>query len=196
MKRVFGFLTVMFAVVAICCGQTTSGNLTGTVKDTTGAVIPNATVVVVNEETGVSHASKTDQNGVINVPNLPYGNYDITVTAGGFTNQTLKAVRVDINKSSTVNIVMSVSTTQTVEVSAIASVALDTTTTNLTQTFQPIELQNLPMTASNAGNLGVLNVSLLSPGVASSGGIGIGTGPSVGGQRPRNNNFVRATTTS
>lgn len=188
MKRLFGLLVVMFALVAMGYGQTTSGNLVGTVKDTTGAVIPNATVIAINEDTGVTHSVKTDTNGLINLPNLPYGNYDVTVSAGGFTNQTLKAVRVDINKSSTINMVMSVSTTQTVEVSAVAAVALDTTTTNLTQTFQPVELENLPM-AQNGAN-GVLNVSLLSPGVASSGGIGIGTGPSVGGQRPRNNNFM------
>src|SRR6202042_2748691 len=43
--------------------------------------------------------------------------------------------------------------------------------------------------STGGGNSGVLNVSLLSPGVASSGGLGIGSGPSIGGQRPRNNNF-------
>lgn len=188
MKRVFGLLAVLFAVVAMSYGQTTSGNLVGTVKDTTGAVIPNATVVAVNEDTGVTYTGTTTSSGDVNIPNLPAGNYDVSATAGGFTKFTLKAVRVDINKSSTVNMVMTVSTTQTVEVSAVAAVALDTTTTNLTQTFEPVELQNLPMTSAS-GN-GVLNVSLLSPGVASAGGIGIGTGPSVGGQRPRNNNFM------
>ena len=46
----------------------------------------------------------------------------------------------------------------------------------------------LPMAANHLG--GVLNLSLLGAGVASSGGFGVGTGPSVGGQRPRNNNFT------
>jgi hypothetical protein len=82
---------------------------------------------------------------------------------------------------------LSVSTTQSVEVSAEAGVALDTTTTNLTTTFSTEELASLPTAAVG---LGVLNTSLLSPGVASTGGIGIGVGPSVGGQRPRNNNFT------
>lgn len=187
MKRLIGLLVVLLCAVGIGFGQATSGNLVGTVKDTTGAVIPNANVVAVNEDTGASYSAKTDASGNLSIPNLPYGNYDVTASAAGFSNQTLKAFRIDVNKSSTLNLVMSVSTTQTVEVSSVAAVALDTTSTNLTQTFQTQELANLP---SATVGLGVLNVSLLSPGVASSGGIGIGVGPSVGGQRPRNNNFT------
>ena len=73
------------------------------------------------------------------------------------------------------------------EVTAGSGTTLDTTTTNLTTTFSTEELQVLP--TATVG-LGVLNTSLLSPNVASSGGVGIGEGPSVGGQRPRNNNFT------
>ena len=94
---------------------------------------------------------------------------------------------VDINKTATKDIVLSVGTTQSVEVTADAGVVLDTTTTNLTTTFSTEELANLPTAAVG---LGVLNLSLLSPGVASTGGLGIGVGPSIGGQRPRNNNFT------
>ncbi len=73
------------------------------------------------------------------------------------------------------------------EVSAQAGVALDTTTVQLQQTFETKELQDLPTATTG---LGVLNVSLLVPGVASSGAVGAGTGPSVGGQRPRANNYT------
>ncbi len=68
---------------------------------------------------------------------------------------------------------------------------LDTTSTNMTQIFGNVELTDLPSTsAGGSTGFGVLNASLLSPGVASSGGVGIGIGPSIGGQRPRNNNFT------
>ena len=76
---------------------------------------------------------------------------------------------------------------QSVEVSAESGVVLDTTTTNLSQTFSNQEIATLP--TASAG-LGVLNLSLLTPGVASAGAVGIGTGPSVAGQRPRNNNYT------
>ena len=79
------------------------------------------------------------------------------------------------------------STTTQVEVSALAEATIDTTTAQLGISFEAKELQDLP--TSSIG-LGVLNLSLLSPGVGTSGGIGAGTGPSIGGQRPRNNNFT------
>jgi hypothetical protein len=73
-----------------------------------------------------------------------------------------------------------------VEVSASA-VAIDTTTAQLQNTFDTQQMMELPTASSGSG---VINLSLLAPGVATSGGIGVGTGPSVGGQRPRNNNFT------
>src|SRR6185437_5660229 len=74
----------------------------------------------------------------------------------------------------------------TVEVNEQAA-SVDTVTANISNTFETKQTQDLP-TASVG--LGVLNLSLLNAGVASSGGVGAGTGPSVSGQRPRNNNFT------
>src|SRR5258708_35191736 len=65
--------------------------------------------------------------------------------------------------------------------------ALDRTTSTLATTFDPKMNADLPSTT--LGPSGILNLSLLSSGVASSGGIGAGSGPSIGGQPPRNNNF-------
>ena len=65
---------------------------------------------------------------------------------------------------------------------------IDTTTAQIANIFASRLASDLPVAANPAG--GYLNLSLLGAGVASSGGIGAGTGPSVGGQRPRNNNFM------
>ena len=64
--------------------------------------------------------------------------------------------------------------------------SIDTTTAQISTTFSEKEAQDLP--AATVG-LGVINLSLEAPGAVSSGGVGAGTGPSVSGQRPRNNNF-------
>jgi hypothetical protein len=180
-------LLALSAMVGVGSAQLASGTLAGSVKDPTGAVIPNASVVAVNEDTHVSYTGKGSPAGDVVIPNLPFGNYDITASAPGFASYTLKGFRIDVGKSSTANLTLSVSASASVEVSAVAAVPLDTTTTNLTQTFEPAELKILP--TATVG-FGVLNASLLSPGVASTGGIGLGEGPSVGGQRPRNNNFT------
>jgi hypothetical protein len=117
------------------------------------------------------------------------------VNAAGFQQSTLKGVAVELNKTATSDITLSVgASASTVEVSAEAGAVLDTTSTNLTTSFSNTEASELP-TASIGGatgtgvQSGVLNLSLLSPGVASTGGLGLGVGPSIGGNRPRNNNF-------
>jgi len=170
--------------------QATNGEIIGTVKDPAGALVVKANVVVTNEETSVASTTQTGTAGEYHVGNLLPGKYDVVVNAAGFQSFTLKGVSVELNKTSTADIGLKVGTSSSVEVSADSGAVLDTTSTNLTTTFSNVELSNLPTAAiGGAGQSGVLNVSLLSPGVASSGGLGIGNGPSIGGQRPRNNNF-------
>ncbi len=183
-------IALTFAFSGIAPGQATSGDLVGTVRDASGALLPGATITVKAQSTGVTTTLSAGSSGDFHASNLLPDRYDITVSAAGFQSSALRGVLVELNKTSTENISLAVGTSTTVEVSADAGVVLDTTTTNLTTTFSNEELSNLP-TASigGAGQSGVLNVSLLSPGVASSGGLGIGVGPSIGGQRPRNNNF-------
>ena len=167
-------------------GQMVSGDLVGTVKDASGAGVAHASVTATNVATKVTATAVAGNSGEFHIGNLPAGSYDLSGTAPGFSGFTLKGVLIELNKSSTADLTLPVSSSTTVEVSAEAGVVLDTTSTNLSQTFSTEELAVLP-TASVG--VGVLNTSLLSPGVASSGGLGIGVGPSVGGQRPRNNNF-------
>jgi hypothetical protein len=166
----------------------TSGNVAGSVKDATGAAVPHATIVVISESTGVESTTVSNAAGEFLVQNLLPAAYDLKTTAQGFAPSLVKGVNVELNSTATANVSLSVGTQAIVEeVDSDASALLDTTSQNLTTTFSNEELSLLP-TASIG--LGVLNVSLLSPGVASSGGLGIGVGPSVGGQRPRNNNFT------
>ncbi|HWZ49969.1 MAG TPA: carboxypeptidase regulatory-like domain-containing protein [Granulicella sp.] len=167
--------------------QTTSGDLVGSVKDATGAVVANATIVITSESTGVVSSVQGSATGEFRASNLLPAKYDLVFSAAGFQRLDLKGVLVELNKTSTANVTLSVGASQSVEVTAESGAILDTTSTNLSQTFSTQALATLP-TASVG--FGVLNASLLSPGVASSGGIGIGIGPSVGGQRPRNNNFT------
>src|ERR1700733_6553003 len=193
MRRLSALLTTL--VLALSAGftfaQTTSGDLVGTVKDSTGAVVSDATVTVTNEATRVAVAVKAGTGGEFRASNLLPGDYDLVVSSPGFQPYTLRGVKVELSKISTENVTLTVGANTTVEVTAEAGAALDTTTTNLSQVLGNKELSDLPSTASGGSlGFGVLNASLLSPGVASSGGIGIGIGPSIGGQRPRNNNFT------
>ena len=166
--------------------QAISGDLTGTVLDTSGAAIPNATVTAVNDETGVKTTAQTNSGGVYRFNNLAVGRYTLTANASGFTTDTLKNVDLTLNNTVTANMTLAVGTVgTTVEVSASA-VAIDTTTAQLQTTFDTRQVLDLPQTASGSG---VYNLALLGAGVTTSGGIGQGFGPAVSGQRPDNNSF-------
>ncbi len=166
--------------------QVTTGTLVGVVRDATGAVVANTPVTATNRDTNVAYTGQTNASGEYRIGNLPAGFYNVSVKASGFAPSSLKDLEVQANLSRTGDVTVSVASQATVEVTSEASVSIDTTSAQIGSTFSMKETQDLP-TASVG--LGVLNLSLLAPGVASSGGIGAGTGPSVGGQRPRNNNF-------
>ena len=166
--------------------QAISGDLLGVVTDTSGAVVGNATIVATNLATGLKTTTKTNASGEYHFINLPVGHYSLEMTstnlAGGY-----KDVQVQLNKQATANISAGVTGKQeAIEVTA-ESLTIDTTTQTIQNTFETKEVQDLPTATIG---LGVLNLSLLNAGVATSGGIGAGTGPSVSGQRPRNSNFT------
>jgi hypothetical protein len=185
------FLTVVVVMTVVGLpifmkAQAISGDLLGVVTDSTGAVVSNAQVVATNLGTGVKATTKTNATGEYRFINLPVGHYSLQATTNGMAGG-YKDVQVQLNKQATANITAQVtSNTQVIEVNA-ESLSIDTTTPNIQNTFDTRQLQDLP--TATVG-LGVLNLSLLDAGVATSGGIGAGTGPSVSGQRPRNNNFT------
>ena len=184
----FGAAAAIVLTAGTAYGQVTSGNIAGVVKDPTGAVVPNATISVRSEATGVVVTAKTNGAGEYLVQNLLPNKYDISVDMAGFASTARNGVLVVLNSTSTADLSLQTgSQSSVVEVNASTETVLDTTTQNLSQTFSNQELSTLPITTFGEG---VLNASLLAPGVASSGGLGIGVGPSIGGQRPRSNNFM------
>ena len=167
-------------------GQATDGNIVGTVTDASGAAVVKASVEADNIDTGVKTGASTDGAGFYRLDNLLVGNYKVTVTATGFAPQVVEHVGVTLNLSTTVNVALSVgSVTSQVQVTEAAAL-IDTTTAQVTNSYTAQMAAELP---STVGAGGVLNLALLGAGVASGGGVGVGTGPSIGGQRPRNNSF-------
>jgi hypothetical protein len=180
-------LTASFLAM-ISFGQVTDGNLVGTVYDASGKVVPDAAIGAVNTATGVKAETKSDQNGAYHFNNLPVGSYGVIVSSAGFSSTELKDLAIELNKTATANVTLSVGAANA-EVEVVSSTTLiDTTTAQIANIFASRLAADLPVAANPAG--GYLNLSLLGAGVASAGGVGAGTGPSVGGQRPRNNNYM------
>ena len=191
MKQQFRAVAAAAAILLIvpdaARGQAADGHLVGTVLDQTGASIPGCSVIVENVNTGVQWNQKTDERGAYRFNNLPVGEYTLSAASEGFAPAMLSGIAVSLNRATTANISLELGEVQTaVEVTA-ASVQIDTTTATVGESFDARQALYSP---SSDLALGVLNLSLQGAGVASSGGTGLGEGPSIGGQRPRNNNFM------
>jgi hypothetical protein len=182
---VFAFLILGFA--PSIRAQAISGNLVGVIQDSTGASVANAAVEATNEGTNSKTSARSNGNGEYRFTNLPSGTYSLTAAATGFTAASLRGVALDVGKVATVNLTLQVGQVATSLEVAEAAANIDTTTATIGTSFGTREARALPV--SSIG-LGALNLALLSAGVGSNGGIGAGRGPSVGGQRPRNNNFT------
>jgi hypothetical protein len=181
-------LSLLVLNAGIAQGQAISGNLTGTVSDASGAAVNGAAVEAVNIGTGQKITTTTRGSGEYMFSNMPVGNYRITVSGANFRTTTLDSVPVDLNKTGTANVQLQVGTSATtVEVSGVAP-PVDTTTAQLQSTYNETFSKDLGLTSNGQGG-GVLNLSMLSPGVTNANSMGLGVGPSVGGQRPRDNNF-------
>jgi carboxypeptidase family protein len=187
---VLGVMALVLGLVAVgqVSAQLISGNLVGTVLDKTGAVVPGASVEAVNTQTGTKYSTKANDAGEYRFNNMAVGTYNISASAANLATTTINGYTVELNMTKSLSITLEIKgAVTTVEVSGVAE-TLDTASSTLATTFDPKMNADLPSTT--LGPSGILNLSLLSSGVASSGGIGAGSGPSVGGQRPRNNNFT------
>jgi hypothetical protein len=174
------------ALSAALYGQATDGIIVGHLSDISGAAVAGADVTAVNKATGVKHTTVTNTAGDYRLNDVQVGLYDVSTSAKGLAGSTVTGVQVELNHTATVNFTLQVgSVTTTVEVTS-AGAAIETSTAQLETTYSTKIAEDLGVAAAGSG---IWNLSLLGAGVASSGGVGQGVGPSVAGQRPENNTF-------
>ncbi|MEZ5399510.1 MAG: carboxypeptidase regulatory-like domain-containing protein [Bryobacteraceae bacterium] len=192
-KRLAGALALQLLLMTSAFGQASDGNVTGVVYDPSGAVISGAAVEATQVSTNAVSATVSGPDGSYRFNNLPVGRYEIRASADRFLPLTIRNVAVELNRTVTVAVTLPVAgVEQAVEVTDAAA-PIDASTAQVSSTYNSRLAQDLALGANVGGvdnHYGVLNLSLTGAGVASSGGIGQGVGPSVGGQRPTNNNYV------
>ena len=191
--RLLSLLAAFVILTPVLFGQAMDSNLVGTVTDASGAAVPGATISAINKSTGVKYASVSNANGEYRLNNVPIGLYDVSAAASGFSTTAVGDVQLELNHTATINLTLQVGSVATsVEVSASAAL-IDVSSGQVQSTFGTKLAEDIPTAATSklgTGNgSGIWNLSLLGAGVASAGGVGQGTGPSVAGQRPENNSF-------
>src|SRR5579864_1712990 len=139
--------SVLLLPTGLLAQSLTSGDVTGTVLDPSGAAVPNATVTLKNNDTGGTQTTNTTSTGAYRFHLLNPGNYTVSAAATDFQGRA-QNVSVAVGQTSTVNMQMQLaSASQTVEVTAQAGV-IQTDNGNVSTTISPEIVSNMP----NPGN--------------------------------------------
>ena len=170
-------------------GQVDEGAITGTVVDSTGAVIPNATVTLINTDQGITLETRSNGTGGYTFSPVKQGNYTITVTAQGFSKTTQKNVHVDVAQTLQVNISLKLgAATETVEVNT-APPLLQTEEASVGQVIGAQEVNALPLNGRNFTFLAQLGAGMQTPQADTRGNAASGAF-SANGLRPAQNNYL------
>jgi hypothetical protein len=145
-----GFLTLgcLFAVliaIPLYAQQQSSGAINGTVKDSSGAVLPGATITAIVQATGVPAVTQSDSAGQYTLPNLPVGFVNLKVSSEGFKSTEFQNLRMVAGQTLTIDATLSVgSVTESISVNAEAE-RVDTTSSDMGTTLSTEELTSLPL---------------------------------------------------
>ena len=151
-------------------GQTERGAIVGIVTDSTGAVVPNATVTVTNIGTNTSQTFTTNTDGLYEAPFLTPGAYKVTATAPGFS--TTVNDRVTVNVSARVRVNMALQTgnvTAQVQVESTGESLVQTENANIGQVITNRQLTELPSRTRNIYDFLLLNSNVTAPPSANAG---------------------------
>jgi hypothetical protein len=152
---------LLFLVLAssACAQVAGAGNIQGTVSDATGAVVPNAAVVITDLSTQVKHQGTTDSVGVYVFPNIEVGTYSVNVAMPGFKNYTQTNIVLEVGSSISVNVTMTVgASSEKVEVTA-DGLALQTEDVSFKQTVDAQDITEMPLNSASRQITGLLSIS-------------------------------------
>jgi hypothetical protein len=173
---IFLFLASLFPATLLA--QSTQGSILGTVKDTSGAVVPGAKVTVTNTGTGIANTTTSSSAGNYQVLNLIEGSYKIQIAAQGFETEVISDLTLVARQQLRVDSALQVGAlSQQVTVNAQAAGAIETETASIAATYGATDVQNLPANyRANQSGTSPLNLIQTLPGVQADSGPNAGTG--------------------
>src|SRR5579864_3373203 len=197
-SRFITWVLLLTLCCAISLAQTTAG-LNGSITDASGAVIPDAKVVVTNAGTGIQREASSDAAGLYDVRLLQPGTYNITVQKEGFRQFSHEDVRLEVNQVARIDFVMQLgAVTETVDVRGAASL-LESSNSSVGQVIETKAVSDLPLNGRNFAQLATLSPGAIGVGYGPAGTIGSGSRPDdtrpgaelmVNGNREMSNNFM------
>ncbi|MFY9852563.1 MAG: TonB-dependent receptor, partial [Terracidiphilus sp.] len=178
---------LLLALLAVPVQAQFRTSIQGTVTDSTGAVIPGATLTLTNVATNETVTRTSNDEGIFNFNALPAAHFTLVVEMQGFQKKVLHDLQLIPEQANALNIQLELgSVTQTVSVNASLTPAVDTETANNGRTVSENEIQHMPSFQRNVLSLIQLTPGVQSDGAQSGGGGGFGapgtqSGASFGG---------------
>ena len=105
-------MLVLCLAAAALWGQTPTGSVSGTVTDTTGAAVANATVRIINSATQETHTASSNASGAYMFPIVPAGSYTLEAESSGFKTEQRQGVKLDVNQNARADFVLQVGSVQ------------------------------------------------------------------------------------
>jgi len=158
-------LVLVMVLGSTALAQGITGSITGTVTDSTGAAVPGATVTIRNAATNSVHTVTTSEVGSYTVPELPPGQYTVTVDKAAFKSYKQSAITLSIDQVAQIDAALTIgATNETVEVTGTGPV-IQTSTSSVGSVIDSQAIQNTPLN----GRLGINGLVALAPGVQGAG---------------------------
>lgn len=156
-----GILLGLFLLSAsVALAQLTTGTISGTVTDASGAAVPGAAVVLKNVDTGISRNTTTGPAGRYEAPNLPVGRYEVSATSTGFQTSVRAGIELTVGRNAVVDHQLQVGeVTQQVTVTGEAPL-VETNSATVSQLVDAKKVEDLPL-----NNRDLTQLSFLQPGV-------------------------------
>jgi hypothetical protein len=185
-------LAISLSLPTLLPAQGTSGRILGHVADSSGAILANVKVTLVNEGTSVSRDATTNQNGDYDFVEVPVGTYRLEFDLTGFKKNVRRGVSLDINQVITLNLTMQVGAAQEIVDVTSEAPLVETTSTQLGAVVNDRAVSELPLNSRDAYQFLQLQPGVMST-VGSSNSVVYGSdrpgAVSVNGGRGRSNNF-------
>lgn len=163
------------AATPLAAQESSTSGVVGRISDLTGAVVPDATVRIVNLATSAERITKTNNNGEFSVPNLPPATYRMTVEKSGFKTASIASFDLLVGKTADESLTLNVGeASETVEVTSEAQ-QLQTSEATVGQVIDQKQVNDLPLNGRN-----VLQLATLSAGVSPAQTANTGTPAQVG----------------
>ena len=196
MKRVSGcrvLFGIVFCLAAFtlshvrtASAQQATAQISGTVKDPTGAVVVGAQITLTNSSTNIAHSTKTNRDGLYSFTLVPIGTYELSVEQQGFEKYVQRGITLEINQNARQDVTLAVgSQSQVVEVTGNVT-QVDTVSATLGKVETTERIQDLPLAARDTMQLGLLQAGTFAPDQDD----GSGNPFSVSGQRSESETFL------